>query len=270
MVLDQITGYLQHNPGDQHKTMKSLISILQVSRSATLDQPSRRPLLTVMRLVMRTLVRDELDSLLDRPRSKAKDCEATELLLKSGVARFSEYTTKEESHQLDMELPTNDVHMMNAESSKRVDEDFSMASPLQRAAFAGNEKMVLLLLKYGADIDSCPKHGLTALDRAAGMGRMDTLDILLKSGAKKKRVRAAEMKGFHGIGTKISSFPITKDGIQKEIEQDYVRYKETSIIIAQAAGTERKYMERMEIDGGEDVSNSSEYVSESPFGILPS
>lgn len=59
---------------------------------------------------------------------------------------------------------------MDSGPSKPTNEDSAMANPLQRAAFDGNEKIGLLLLKYGTDVDSCLPYGFTALDRAAGNG----------------------------------------------------------------------------------------------------
>ncbi|EGX48915.1 hypothetical protein AOL_s00079g136 [Orbilia oligospora ATCC 24927] len=157
----------------------------------------------------------------------------------------------------------------------------SMMNPLQYASYEGNEKVVLLLLRYGADIDNCLKDGFTALYRAAEMGRMDTVDILLKAGAKKRRLQAAEIagkNGFHEIAKKIREFPITEDGIKRKIEEEYAKYTEAWTMIAQEAGSDggdlrpmeidEECLQPMEIDREEDISNGSEYISESFIGIM--
>ncbi|KAF3939286.1 Ankyrin-1 [Dactylella cylindrospora] len=85
------------------------------------------------------------------------------------------------------------------------------ATPLQCAAILGDEKMVLLLIRYGADINATNKRGFTALDYGAAMGRMDVVDILLKCGATKKAFRAADMassSGFNIIANKIRCFSV--------------------------------------------------------------
>ncbi|KAF3921095.1 Ankyrin-1 [Arthrobotrys entomopaga] len=93
--------------------------------------------------------------------------------------------------------------------------EMQLVNPLQCAAHSGDEKLVLLLIRYGADVNSANKYGFTPLDQAAAAGRMDTVDILLKLGATKKRFQAAsiaEEQGFFSIAKKIREFPITQVG----------------------------------------------------------
>ncbi|KAK6330944.1 hypothetical protein TWF718_003138 [Orbilia javanica] len=189
--------------------------------------------------------------------------EVTEFLLKFGAVGLLEHGTENYDHY---SYPLSYEHLRDKYGCI-----FHNETPLQRAASNGDLEMVLLLLKYGANVDTCKARCCAALDRAASKGRIDIVDILLKAGAKKKRERAAEIaekKGFHVIAKKIREFPITEDGIQEKIEQDYTKYEEIRAEITPDAGTNESCARLMEIDW-EDTTSDSEYISESYLGILP-
>ncbi|KAF3284721.1 hypothetical protein TWF970_011008 [Orbilia oligospora] len=200
-----------------------------------------------------------------------------EFLLEHGATRLFEYSASEDVDEW-FDDPFETTATLS--NSTHACDPTSMMNPLQYAAYDGNEKVVLLLLKYGADVDSCLKDGYTALYRAAEMGRMDTVDVLLKAGAKKRRLQAAEIAGetgFHEIAKKIREFPITEDGIQRKIEEGYAKYTEAWAMVAREAGSDggdlrpmeidKEYLQPMDIDREEDISNGSEYISESFVGI---
>ncbi|KAK6496390.1 hypothetical protein TWF481_002410 [Arthrobotrys musiformis] len=197
--------------------------------------------------------------------------EVVELLLMSGAVKLLEYSTMW-YYDWGIGNGTRHVPMTNPSRPKPIDEDCRTLSPLQRAAYDGNQKMVLLLLRYGADVDNCLKHGFTALYRAAQMGRLDVVDSLLKAGAKKKREQAAEIaeeNGFHEIAKKIRTFPIKEDKIQEKIKQDYMQVTD---LIGDSVGrtdTQGDCVGRIETNGEEAGGSRIEYISEEPFGILP-
>ncbi|KAL2846969.1 hypothetical protein BJY01DRAFT_247027 [Aspergillus pseudoustus] len=59
----------------------------------------------------------------------------------------------------------------------------SMLSPLSFAAGQGNEEMSLLLLNYGADLETRDAGGFTPLHTASQEGRLNTVTLLLRRGA---------------------------------------------------------------------------------------
>ncbi|KAF3262709.1 hypothetical protein TWF128_002458 [Orbilia oligospora] len=206
------------------------------------------------------------------------DYKVIELLLEHGATRFFEYGAPKHTSEW-FDYPSQTTATFSNSTHKH--DPTSIMNPLQYASYDGNEKVVLLLLRYGADVDSCLEDGFTALYRAAKRGRMDTVDILLKAGAKKRRLQAAEIagkKGFHEIAKKIREFPITEDGIKRKIEEGYAKYTEAWAMIAQEGGSDRgylrpmeideEYLQPMEVDREEDISNRSEYISESFIGIM--
>ncbi|KAF3314969.1 hypothetical protein TWF173_004188 [Orbilia oligospora] len=210
------------------------------------------------------------------------DCKTIELLLEHGATSFFEYGAPKHVSEWTFDYSSNGtIPFFNPTYKYTTYDPTPVMKPLQYASYEGNEKVVLLLLKYGADVDSCLKDGFTALYQAAEMGRMDTVDVLLKAGAKRRRLEAAEIaekKGFHQIAKKIREFPITEDGIKRKIEEEYVKYTEAWAMIAQEAGSDggdlrpmeidEECLQPMEIDKEEDISNGSEYISESFIGIM--
>ncbi|KAF3162103.1 hypothetical protein TWF751_011042 [Orbilia oligospora] len=209
---------------------------------------------------------------------RRRDYKIIELLLEHGATRFFEYGAPKHASEW-FDYPSQTTATFSNSTHKY--DPTSIMNPLQYASYDGNEKVVLLLLRYGADVDSCLEDGFTALYRAAKKGRMDTVDILLKAGAKKRRLQAAEIagkKGFHEIAKKIREFPITEDGIKRKIEEGYAKYTEAWAMIAQEGGSDRgylrpteideEYLQPMEVDRKEDISNGSEHISESFIGIM--
>ncbi|MCE9561234.1 MAG: ankyrin repeat domain-containing protein [Planctomycetes bacterium] len=57
-------------------------------------------------------------------------------------------------------------------------------TPLQLAAWYGNEKVVVYLLDKGADVNTADDHGYTPLHFAAEKGHLDVVKRLVKAGAK--------------------------------------------------------------------------------------
>ncbi|KAF3188701.1 hypothetical protein TWF788_000443 [Orbilia oligospora] len=207
------------------------------------------------------------------------DYKIIEILLEHGATRFFEYSAPKHASEW-FGYPSETIATFSNSAHKY--DSTSMMNPLQYAAYDGNEKVVLLLLKHGADVDSCLTDGFTALYRAAEMGRMDTVDILLKAGAKKRKFQAIEIadrKGFHEIAEKIREFPITEDGIQRKIEEGHKKYKEICAMIGQGGVDDRECLQPMDIDEEDlqpmeidgnlgDVTNVPEYISESFIGIM--
>lgn len=56
-------------------------------------------------------------------------------------------------------------------------------TPLHSAAARGSEPIVKLLLRDGADVQSCNKEGRTPLHRAAQFGHTETVRPLIHAGA---------------------------------------------------------------------------------------
>ncbi|XP_078320237.1 uncharacterized protein LOC111112629 [Crassostrea virginica] len=56
-------------------------------------------------------------------------------------------------------------------------------TPLVIASFLGHKDIVKLLIKGGADCNTCNEYGKTPLNVASGAGHVDIVDLLIKSGA---------------------------------------------------------------------------------------
>lgn len=82
----------------------------------------------------------------------------------------------------------------------------SYLTPLQEASALGQESLVELLIKHGADINAPagPYKGRTALQAAAEKNRQSVVDLLLKSGADIKS-EASSYKGFSAIEAAVVS-----------------------------------------------------------------
>ncbi|KAK6522070.1 hypothetical protein TWF281_002639 [Arthrobotrys megalospora] len=153
---------------------------------------------------------------------RAGDYKITRLLLKYGAAKFLKYSTYSNHDMVTWFLNKKGLGLTGWSQ-------IQLVNPLQCAARQGDEKMVLLLLQYGADVNASSKYGFTALDQAAVMGRADTVDMLLKVGTKKKRFQAAELaegEGFHRVAKKIRGFPITEEGIDAESREVAMQLEE--------------------------------------------
>ena len=69
-------------------------------------------------------------------------------------------------------------------------------NPMCRASWMGNDNIILLLLKYGSDINARSREGRTPIMYAAMKGWIKTVEILLENGADKELTDAEGLNVF--------------------------------------------------------------------------
>jgi ankyrin repeat protein len=163
--------------------------------------------------------------------------EIVHLLLRAGASPGAHKIGQEQYAPLHSAVRREDLSMarrlLEGGASPNIgfcDSEVRKKTPLQRAAFQGNNDMVQELIKHGAEVNAPPyrKGGHTALQAAALMGHESTVKILLSFGADIKSEIAsvdggsaiqASVRGENDLITRlllekepdaISSDPITK------------------------------------------------------------
>lgn len=163
--------------------------------------------------------------------------EIIHLLLRAGASPGAHQIGQEQYAPLHSAVRRGDLSMVRRLLERGVspnigfcDSEAKKKTPLQRAAFQGNDNIVQELIKHGADVNASPywDGGHTALQAAALMGHESTVKILLCFGANIKSEVAsvngvsameASVRGMNDLITRlllekepdaISSDPITK------------------------------------------------------------
>ncbi|KAJ5352185.1 hypothetical protein N7452_001159 [Penicillium brevicompactum] len=163
--------------------------------------------------------------------------EIVRLLLRAGASPVAHQIHQEQYAPLHAAVRREDLSMtrilLERGASPNIgfcDSGKTMATPLQRAAFQGNNDIVQELIMHGAEVNAPPywKGGHTSLQAAALMGHESTVKILLSFGANIKSGIAsvdgvsaieASVRGRNDLITRlllekepdaISSDPITK------------------------------------------------------------
>ncbi len=100
-------------------------------------------------------------------------------------------------------------------------------SPLNLAAWNGNEQVVKLLLDRGADVNSTEDYGCTPLHRAAMMGHLSIVKMLVEYGAdiNAKTIAQPEMSSdqFPGSGGPGADPPTTFPAVPAQTSLDLAK-----------------------------------------------
>ena len=102
-------------------------------------------------------------------------------------------------------------------------------NPMCRASWMGNNNIILLLIKYGSDINARSREGRTPIMYAAMKGWLPTVELLLENGADKDLTDAEGLNVFDICVIqeqyKIAQFLYSKHGMTRNQDERDLLYK---------------------------------------------